>query len=620
MRLSNALLSRILLSSHSGIKHACAIGANQSVYARKEFWHVFGPCYSNGHVRHKTKAVIFDMGGVVLSSPFPFTRKYEDERGIPAGTIWKCIADYGKDGSWPKLEVGELDSVEFGEIFSTECSATAGMPLQLYDFLEYIEQGMGDPLPEVFSAIQAIRAEGIKTALLTNNWKRPDGSTIIPVDRKIFDVVVESAVAGINKPNPAIYQKCLNELGVSAEQAVFLDDIETNIKAAKALGIHCIKVENIKIALIELEETVQFPLSGYVEGTRAVRKGMEIPELALIEYIRTIMSGETIDSINIRQFSHGQSNPTYLLQFGQNRLVLRKKPPGKLLPSAHAIEREYKVMKAMAASGVPIPQLVALCEDEPVIGTPFYLMEYLAGNIYKNPLLPTMEKSRKRKIYEGMVDVLCSIHSVDIDDAGLANYGKQGNYVERQVKTWSRQYQASETHTIPAMNRLMEWLPQHLPQEETTTVVHGDFRLDNLIFHPDTDQALGTLDWELSTLGNPLSDVAYMCLLHFLPSETPILPGMKGANLEELGIPSAEDLVTRYCEKMGYDVIENMDFYMAFTFFRVAAILQGVYKRSNQGQASSASARSAGSLAANMANIGWDFATKEGFRIFNQKS
>lgn len=618
MRLSNALLSRILLSSHFGFKHTCGISANQSVYARKDFLHVFGPCYSKSNARHKTKAVIFDMGGVVLSSPFPYTRKYEDERGIPAGTIWKCIADYGKDGSWPKLEVGELDSVEFGDIFSTECSTTAGMPLQLYDFLEYIEQGMGDPLPETISAIKAIRAEGIKTALLTNNWKRPDGSTIIPVDRKIFDVIVESAVTGINKPNPAIYQKCLNELGVSAEQALFLDDIETNIKAARALGIHCIKVENIEMALGELEEILQFPLSGYVEGTRAVRKGMEIPESALIEYIRTIMSGETIDAINIRQFSHGQSNPTYLLQFGQNRIVLRKKPPGKLLPSAHAVEREYKVMNAMAASGVPIPNLLALCEDETVIGTPFYLMDYQAGNIYKNPLLPNVEKSRRKKIYDRMVNVLCAIHSVDIDNAGLANYGKHGNYVERQVKTWTRQYQASETHTIQSMNRLMEWLPQHLPKDEATTVVHGDFRLDNLIYDHNSDEVLATLDWELSTLGNPLSDVAYMCLLHFLPSETPILPGMKGADLDELGIPSAEDLVLRYCDKMGYDSIKNMDFYMAFTFFRVAAILQGVYKRSQQGQASSASARSAGSLAEVMADIGWDFATKEGFRIFNR--
>uniref|UniRef100_H2Z031 Aminoglycoside phosphotransferase domain-containing protein n=1 Tax=Ciona savignyi TaxID=51511 RepID=H2Z031_CIOSA len=335
----------------------------------------------------------------------------------------------------------------------------------------------------------------------------------------------------------------------------------------------------------------------------------------------------------IREFSHGQSNPTYLIDYGPNakKMVLRKKPPGKLLPSAHAIEREYRVynvfnriMSALGQHGVKVPPVLDLCDDPLVIGTPFYLMELVQGQyiqvhqtfcelahlyIYMNtlyiyektivyllllcltpnvkiwgkrkrdPSLPGMNPQSRQQVYKAMVDTLCSIHKVDINKAGLTDYGKHGNYVERQVNIWTKQYKRSETHSIPSMDRLMTWLPQHLPTNETTTVVHGDIRIDNFIFRRDTPEVVATLDWELSTLGDPISDLAYSCIPHFLPVNFPIISGLKGVNMNELGIPTHEKILEMYCEKMNLHQIDNFDFYMAFSFFRVASILQGVFKQ-----------------------------------------
>ncbi|KAM9746666.1 acyl-CoA dehydrogenase family member 10 isoform 3-T3 [Dama dama] len=322
--------------------------------------------------------------------------------------------------------------------------------------------------------------------------------------------------------------------------------------------------------------------------------------------------------LELLQFDHGQSNPTYYVKLANHQLVLRKKPPGTLLPSAHAVEREFRIMKALANAGVPVPKVLDLCEDSSVIGTPFYLMEYCPGLIYKDPSLPGLEPSQRRAIYTAMNRVLCKIHSVDLKAAGLEDYGKHGDYVARQVQTWIKQYRASETSTIPAMERLIEWLPLHLPRQQRTTVVHGDFRLDNLLFHPETAEVVAVLDWELSTLGDPLADVAYNCLAHYLPSGFPIQPGLSDCGLTELGIPTAEDYFRMYCLHMGIPPAENWNFYVAFSFFRIAAILQGVYKRSLTGQASSATAKQTGKLTEFMSNLAWDFAIKEGFRVFKE--
>ncbi|XP_063641048.1 acyl-CoA dehydrogenase family member 10 isoform X20 [Pan troglodytes] len=467
-------------------------------------------------------------------------------------------------------------------------------------------------------AITQIRAKGLQTAVLSNNFYLPNQKSFLPLDRKQFDVIVESCMEGICKPDPRIYKLCLERLGLQPSESIFLDDLGPNLKEAARLGIHTIKVNDPETAVKELEALLGFTLRVGVPNTRPVKKTMEIPKDSLQKYLKDLLGIQTTGPLELLQFDHGQSNPTYYIRLANRDLVLRKKPPGTLLPSAHAIEREFRIMKALANAGVPVPNVLDLCEDSSVIGTPFYVMEYCPGLIYKDPSLPGLEPSHRRAIYTAMNTVLCKIHSVDLQAVGLEDYGKQGDYIPRQVRTWVKQYRASETSTIPAMERLIEWLPLHLPRQQRTTVVHGDFRLDNLVFHPEEPEVLAVLDWELSTLGDPLADVAYSCLAHYLPSSFPVLRGINDCDLTQLGIPAAEEYFRMYCLQMGLPPTENWNFYMAFSFFRVAAILQGVYKRSLTGQASSTYAEQTGKLTEFVSNLAWDFAVKEGFRVFKE--
>ncbi|XP_069816893.1 acyl-CoA dehydrogenase family member 10 isoform X2 [Dendropsophus ebraccatus] len=567
------------------------------------------------------KAVVFDMGGVLLPSPFRLAEDWEIRNNVPHGTIREAILTGGERGPWKKYMRGELSAQGFVQEFGNQCSNITGCPVPVHSFLaDLTSKEMAEQLPEMTEAIQCIKAEGLKTAVLSNNFYLHSGESFLPIDRSQFDVIVESCTEGICKPDPQIYQLCAERLGVQPAEAIFLDDIGQNLKAAAQLGFHTIKVNNVNDALKDLENLLGFPLKDFVPNTRTVRRNMDIPRDSLTTYLEDRFGEKLSGALFVRQFSHGQSNPTYYVRFNGRQLVLRKKPPGKLLPAAHAVEREYRILKALGEAGVPVPKVFTLCEDTTIIGTPFYLMEYFTGRIFKDPALPGMDAAQRRAIYTEMNRVLCRIHSVDIQAARLEDYGKQGAYIQRQVQIWTKQYRSSETHTIPAMERLIEWLPQHLPPNQITAVVHGDFRLDNLIFHPEKVEVLGVLDWELSTLGDPLSDVAYNCLAHYLPSDLPIQKGLKNFDLKELGIPSAEEYFELYCENMGIPKAENLYFYMAFSFFRVAAILQGVYRRSLTGQASSADAGASGKLAEYMADIAWDFATKEGFRVFKSES
>ncbi|XP_044131714.1 acyl-CoA dehydrogenase family member 10 isoform X1 [Bufo gargarizans] len=567
------------------------------------------------------KAVVFDMGGVLLPSPYRLAEDWEIRNNVPNGTIKEAIVLGGDGGPWMKYMRGELSAQGFVQEFGNQCSNITGRPVPVHSFLKDLtSKEMAKQLPEMTEAIQCIKAEGLKTAVLSNNFFLHSGESFLPVDRSQFDVIVESCIEGICKPDPRIYQMCAKRLGVQPREAVFLDDIGQNLKAAAQLGFYTIKVNNVNDALQDLENQLGFPLKDFVPNTRSVRPTMDFPRDSLTKYLENTFGEELSGALFVRQFSHGQSNPTYYVRFNGRQLVLRKKPPGKLLPAAHAVEREYRILKALGEAGVPVPKVFNLCEDSTIIGTPFYLMEYFTGRIFKDPSLPGLDAKERHAVYTEMNKVLCKIHSVDIQAAKLEDYGKQGAYIQRQVQIWTKQYRSSETHTIPAMERLIEWLPRHLPPNQITSVVHGDFRLDNLVFHPEKAEVLGVLDWELSTLGDPLSDVAYSCLAHYLPPDLPIQKGLQSYNLKELGIPTAEEYFEWYCKNMGIPKAENWYFYMAFSFFRIAAILQGVYKRSLTGQASSASAEASGKLAEFMADIAWDFATKEGFRVFKSES
>ncbi|HEU4923202.1 MAG TPA: phosphotransferase family protein, partial [Burkholderiales bacterium] len=308
----------------------------------------------------------------------------------------------------------------------------------------------------------------------------------------------------------------------------------------------------------------------------------------------------------LEQFKGGQSNPTYKLTAADGRgFVLRRKPPGKLLPSAHAVDREYRVIAALHKVGFPVARPHVLCEDDSVIGTAFYVMEYVEGRVLWDQSLPGMTKAERGAIWDELNKVIARLHSLDYREIGLEDFGKPGNYIERQIARWTKQYQASETERIEAMNNLIAWLPKNIPPSAPTTVVHGDYRLDNAIFHATEPRILAVLDWELSTLGDPLADFAYHCMSWHIPPGQ--FRGIAGLDLPALGIPSEADYVSKYCERTGQPQINptHWDFYLAYNLFRIAAILQGILKRVVDGTAASAHARDAGMRARPMAELGW---------------
>jgi aminoglycoside phosphotransferase (APT) family kinase protein len=307
----------------------------------------------------------------------------------------------------------------------------------------------------------------------------------------------------------------------------------------------------------------------------------------------------------IQQFSGGQSNPTYLLSTPGGRYVLRRKPPGTLLPSAHAVDREFRILNALANTDVPVPRALCYCDDVSVAGTPFYLMEYVEGRIFWNPSLPGLAPAERAAIYDEMNRVIAAIHAVDPDAVGLADFGRRENYVARQIERWSKQYRASELEYIDSMEQLIDWLPRHMPSEEPARITHGDFRIDNLIFDRSGFRILAVIDWELATLGNAFSDFAYHCMPYRMPDA--LRKGLAGLDLASLGIPSEPQYVAKYLERTGRSGVSpsTFDFYIAFNLFRLASILQGVAARARLGNASSEHATEAGSLTRPIADLGW---------------
>jgi len=333
-------------------------------------------------------------------------------------------------------------------------------------------------------------------------------------------------------------------------------------------------------------------------------------DLAALEaWMRSHVDGSS-GRITLKQYEGGQSNPTYLLSTGEDRYVMRSKPApaAKLLPSAHAIEREYKIISALAGTDVPVPRSYALCEDEAVIGRAFFIMACVEGRVFWDPALAGLSPAERTAIYDDMNRVLSALHSVDYKARGLADFGRPGGYLERQITRWSRQYRASETETIEAMDSLIAWLPANIPASDETSIVHGDFRIDNLIFHQTEPRIVAVVDWELSTLGHPLADLAYHCLSRHTPRDR--FRGMGGLDLEGLGIPNEDEYLGAYCRRTGRSGVDHWDFYLAYNMFRMAAILQGIMKRHVDGIAASSEARQAGLEARPMAELGWSYAMK----------
>lgn len=355
--------------------------------------------------------------------------------------------------------------------------------------------------------------------------------------------------------------------------------------------------------------------------SRSEQNSGTIPVRAAHDFDRAKLEGWLADHVpgysgplQVEQFRGGQSNPTYRLQTPTRAYVLRRKPPGKLLPGAHAIDREHRVIAALSRQGFPVAEPFGLCEDENVIGTPFYVMALVDGSIFWDASFPEIETSQRARYFDAMNATMAALHGIDPAIAGLSDYGKPGNYFERQIGRWSKQYLSDvEAGRVPAMDRLVDWLPRNVPADaEAARIIHGDFRCDNMIFHPTEPKVLAVLDWELSTLGHPLADFSYHLMMYRMPAG--ITAGLAGVDLAALNIPPEAEYVDAYCRRTGRDGIPDLDFYIAFNMFRLCAILHGIKGRVARGTAASAHASAAAAGLDGLADLAWAQAQRAGAR------
>lgn len=346
-------------------------------------------------------------------------------------------------------------------------------------------------------------------------------------------------------------------------------------------------------------------------GTKPVPQNLKFDHAQVSAYLHDEVEGFE-GPFTVTQFRGGQSNPTYLIEARSGQYVMRRKPPGALLPSAHAVDREYRVCKALHEIGFAVPRPYCLCEDESVAGTIFYVMEFVSGRVFWDGSLPGEAPSARRAIYDAFGATLAALHNVDYEAIGLGDYGRPGNYFARQISRWSKQFVASSTQSVATMDRLMEWLPKNIPEEDSISLVHGDFSLHNVMFHPHEPQVIAVLDWEISTVGHPLADLTYNMLAWYAPSTPGAIGSLEGIDLTKLGIPTMDQYLARYCELTGRGHVEGMDYYRAYNLFRLAAILQGIVGRVRDGTASNDNAEAMAAHVKPLSELGWHFALRAG--------
>ncbi|XP_041926191.1 acyl-CoA dehydrogenase family member 10-like [Alosa sapidissima] len=563
----------------------------------------------HSHLRHLSsqpyKAVIFDMYGVLIPSPMPKAKEWEERNGVPPGTIGQAVRMGGEASIWKRFMRGELGVEEFLKAFNKECSTIAGCAVCMDSFLEALTSGgMRQPLPGMMEAVENIRASGLKTAVLSNNFLLPDGGSYLPLDQRMFNVIVESCRVGLCKPDPRIYELCVNRLGVSPQETVFLDDLPVNVEAATKMGMRGIQVADPAVAIRELEELLQFSLSDSVPGAYLIKKH-QLPMDQLTRYLRDC--GFLLDPVTVQKISHSSSQHTYLLNSRGRKMVL------KMLPHMQAAQREQRTLTALKGSRVPVPDVLKLCEDASVLGSPFLLLEPRGSRVLQNPSLPDLKPEERRAVYGAVIQTLCHIHSLEPNSANLDTCERVGQLVTMLTE----QYRASARPTIPAMERLMEWLPAHLPTEQPAKVVHGDFRLSSLVFDVEKPQVAAVLGWDRCALGDPLMDLASLCTAHYLPPDSPIQPGLARGDLAQTGIPDAAEVFQQYSHAMGLGGTPHWRVYMALSFFRLAVHLQVGSTDVGTGERPTGHVDRRHELITQVAELAWDFATKEGFRVFN---
>ncbi|NXG00319.1 ACD10 dehydrogenase, partial [Sakesphorus luctuosus] len=566
------------------------------------------------------RAVVFEESGVLLPAPHGTATGWEAQGCVPAGTVRRALLAGGQDSPSRRYSRGELTAVEFLQELGQQCFDIANVRVPVDSFLwDLIRAEMRKQLPTLAEAARCIRAEGLQTALLSSSWSLGTGGMFLPLEPQLFDVVVESRWEHAGRQDPGMYRLCLERLGVQPRECLVLGSSSSSpsLEAAAQLGMATVKVDDPEAALKELETQLGFPVRGFVPYTRSVRPGMEIPKDQLQKYLEDVLGVHTTGPLELRQFDHGEATRSYLVKFGDRLLVLKKEeePPDSLSPPGPAVPREYRLLKALSEAGVPVPTVLALCEDSSTLGTPFFVMELCPGRVHRDVSLRALRRCQRGDWYRAMGRVLGRIHSVGLGAAGLQHLGGHGNYIQQQVETWTKQYRAVQTQVIPAMERLIQWLPLHFPKPQRTTLVHGDFRMEHLIFHPDRPEVLAVLGWKFAALGDPFCDLANSCMAHFLPPHFSARRGLSRCDLGQLGLPSAEEYSQMYCSHVGLERPDCWNFYMAFAFFRLAVALQGRPQRCLAG--SPAPGASSPQDTELVAELAWEFAIREGFRVFD---
>ncbi|KAI1719211.1 phosphotransferase enzyme family domain-containing protein [Ditylenchus destructor] len=554
------------------------------------------------------QAVVLDLGGVLIPSPVQVWK--EEVRPL-----------------FHALEKGQLTLEDFENIFTHFYNKKTSRNESSAKLLPIFSKPFSpDAAPNVdgrwIRALMALRAHGIRVAVLTNNWfvDRSHSKPTHPLHNlldsnggSLFDAIIESCRVGMRKPELGIYKLVLDVLKTSPKATVFVDDLGVNLKPAGELGFNTIKCENVEQAILDLEKVVGISLLDHVPGTRIPLPEETLALNPLVKYLsqKFTWTCRTPKDIIIRKFTYGQSNPTYYVRLrsskngGNDReLVLRKKPKGNLLPSAHLIEREFRVQRALQSSQVPVAGVYDYVDG--VLDTPFYLMQYCDGNIHSDPNLPGMLPKNRYCVYSELSRVLAAIHSIDLNKTGLSDFGPKASYLERNLKRLTSQYELSHAVVVPGMDQLITWLKSNIPvdSKERTTLIHGDFRIDNVIFHPTKCRAVAVLDWEMSTLGDPWVDLATCLLPSFLqsrPNLKSLFVGMTHPPLE--GIPSVAQflsnyysaLTTKHSQEYSADSPE-WSFYIAYAAFRYAVIAVGIEQRRHSGQASNPEAAGTNSL------------------------